>query len=93
MRYNFPYPQSLTDCVIEALNVGLLSAVHTPAAPKQTLPSHDLDGDPPQGFYSYPSVIDMLQYLANHSRPNITFAVAQCAQYTHLPKLQHEHVF
>jgi hypothetical protein len=32
----------------------------------------------------------MLLYLANHTRPDILFAIAQCAQYNHLPKLQHE---
>ena len=82
--------KGLTERIIEALNVGSLPAVRTPATPKHTLPSHELDGDPPQGFYSYPSVIGMLQYLANHTRPDITFAVAQCARYTHRPKLQHE---
>jgi hypothetical protein len=34
----------------------------------------------------------MLLYLANHTRPDISFAIAQCAQYNHLPKLQHEQV-
>jgi hypothetical protein len=82
--------KGLTDRIVDALNVGSLPSVRTPAAPKQTLPSHELDGDPPQGFYSYPSVIGMLQYLANHSGPDISFAVAQCARYTHSPKLQHE---
>jgi hypothetical protein len=33
----------------------------------------------------------MLQYLANHTWPDISFAVAQCARYTHNPKRQHEH--
>ena len=80
----------MIDRIVVALNVGSLTAVRTPATPKKTLPSHELDGDPPQAFYSYPSVIGMLQYLANHTRPDITFAVAQCARYTHSPKLQHE---
>ena len=45
---------------------------------------------PAQGKYSYPSVIGMLQYLQGHSRPDITCAVSQCAQYTHNPKCSHE---
>jgi Reverse transcriptase (RNA-dependent DNA polymerase) len=86
---------TLTQCglikqIVNMLNVGSFPSVRTPASPKTTLPSHKLDGDPPQGLYSYPSVIGMLLYLANHTRPNISSAVAQCAQYNHSPKLQHE---
>jgi hypothetical protein len=32
----------------------------------------------------------MLQYLQGHSRPDITFAVSQCARWTHNPKRSHE---
>ena len=32
----------------------------------------------------------MLQYLAQHTRPDIAFAVAQCARHAHHPKRQHE---
>jgi hypothetical protein len=83
--------EGLSKRIVEAMNLGSRPAVKTPAIPNQTLPSHEHDGEPPQGLYSYPSVIGMLQYLANHTRPDISFAVAQCARYTHNPKLQHEH--
>jgi hypothetical protein len=82
--------RGLTKRTVNMLNVGSFLLVWTPASPKKTLPSHELDGDPPQGLYSYPSVISMLLYLANHTRPDISFAVAQCARYNHSPKLQHE---
>jgi hypothetical protein len=36
--------------------------------------------------YNYVSVIGMLQYLRGHSRPDITYAVSQCARYVHSPK-------
>jgi hypothetical protein len=84
--------RGLTKQIVTMLNIGSFLLVRTPTSPKKTLPSHELDGSPPQGLYSYPSVIGMLLCLANHTRPDILFAVAQCAQYNHLPKLQHEQV-
>jgi hypothetical protein len=50
----------------------------------------DLDGDPCQSTFSYPSVIGQLQYLQGHSRLDITTAVSQCARFTHDPKRSHE---
>ena len=50
----------------------------------------DEDGQPCDGSYSYASVIGMMQYLQNHSRPDITYAVSQCARFTHAPKRSHE---
>jgi hypothetical protein len=32
----------------------------------------------------------MLQYLQGHSRPDITFAVSQCARFAHSPHPSHE---
>jgi hypothetical protein len=49
-----------------------------------------LEGDPTQATYSYATVVGMLQYLQGHSRPDITFAVSQCARYTHSPRRSHE---
>ena len=34
-------------------------------------------------------MIGCLNYLANNSRPDIQFAVHQCARYTHNPKKEH----
>lgn len=81
----------LIDRIIKLLDVGSLPAVHTPAVPGTTLPSHLLDGDPPQATFSYKSAIGMLQYLSQHTRPDIQFAVSQVSRYGHNPKLQHEH--
>ncbi|MGH3053369.1 MAG: reverse transcriptase domain-containing protein, partial [Gaiellaceae bacterium] len=39
--------------------------------------------------WSYASVVGMLMYLANNSRPDIAFAVNQCARFTHNPRSSH----
>jgi hypothetical protein len=78
----------LIDRLLKALNIGDLPAKRTPA--EYGCLGKDPDGDPPQATYSYPSVIGMAQYLQGHSRPDITFAVSQCARYTHAPKRSHE---
>ena len=39
---------------------------------------------------SYASVIGMLLYLESNTRPNISFDVNQCAQFTHNTKTSHE---
>ena len=80
--------EGLIKRIIAALNIERLPACKTPAA--MTPLTKDLDGDPPNGTFSFPSVIGMLQFLQNHSRPDITFAVAQAARFTHSPKRLHE---
>ena len=39
---------------------------------------------------SYASVIGMMLYLASNTRPDISFAVHQCARFTHNTKASHE---
>ena len=39
---------------------------------------------------NYASVVGMMLYLCGHSRPDISFAVHQCARYTFAPKRSHE---
>lgn len=74
--------------IIDALNVEQLSPTRIPA--KRGVLPKDTDGDPPNGTFNYASVVGMLQYLQAHSRPDITFAVSQCARYTFSPKQSHE---
>jgi hypothetical protein len=78
----------LTKRIIEALNVGSLPRKFTPASKEPLV--QDTQGDPPNGAYNYASVIRMLQYLQGHSRPDITFAVSQCARFVHSPRRSHE---
>ena len=39
--------------------------------------------------WNYASIIGMLMYLSSNSRPDIQFAVHQCARFTHNPKKSH----
>jgi hypothetical protein len=74
--------------IIEAVGVTHLPAKSTPAdfVPRVK----DLDGDPIDVTLNYSSVIGMLQYLQNHTRPDITYAVSQCARFVHSPRKSHE---
>ena len=74
--------------IIDALQLEDHPTKATPATREPLVP--DQNGMPAQGKYSCPSVIGMLQYFQGHSRPDITYAVSQCARYTHNPKHSHE---
>ena len=49
----------------------------------------DTNGQPMNESWEYPSIIGMLMYLANNTRPDIAHAVHACARYTHFPKKSH----
>ena len=78
----------LINRITTALNVGHLPATKTPTSGPPLV--KDEDGDPPNGLFNYASVVGMLQYLQAHSRPDITFAVSQCARFVHSPRRSHE---
>ena len=63
------------------------NACQTPAS--TTNLGLDADGKPYHEDWDYASVVGMLMYLANNSRPDIAFAVHQCARFTHSPKESH----
>jgi hypothetical protein len=82
--------RGLAKRIVDAL--GLCSqyttALCTPAA-ASPLPK-DIDGEPASGTFNYPAVFGMMLYLCGHSRPDIAFAVHQCARYTFKPTRRHE---
>ena len=50
----------------------------------------DPDGEPhDKDEFDYASIVGMLLYLSNNTRPDITFAVSQVARFTHNPKKSH----
>ena len=73
--------------VLTVLGLSAANGTKTPA-PKPALP-RDLDGQPFEEDYNYASVVGMMMYLACNSRPDIAFAVHQCAQHTHKPTALH----
>jgi hypothetical protein len=52
--------------------------------------SRDIDGPDRKFDWHYRSVIGMLGYLQNSTRPDISMAVHQCARFNSDPKLSHE---
>lgn len=74
--------------IVDAIGVAHLPTKSTPTTGIPLV--KDTDGDPATGTFNYRSVIGMLQYLQNHSRPDITFAVSQCARFVHNPRRSHE---
>ena len=80
----------LTARIISALGLDNKYSVGS-ATPAECAPlPKDSDGDPASGTINYASIIGMLLYLCGHSRPDISFAVHQCARYTFAPTRRHE---
>jgi hypothetical protein len=93
--------QHHTNGTIELLQTGLIpriiDALQIPhlhvkrAAAKGGVLGNDRDGVPSNGTFNYASVLGMLGYLQANSRPDITFAVSQCARFASAPRQSHEH--
>lgn len=77
----------LIDRIILAMGLDAANIAMTPAE-YGGLPK-DLHGTEAQEGWSYRSVLGMMLYLCN-TRPDIQFAVSQCARYTANPKQSHE---
>ena len=50
----------------------------------------DADGQNVTGKFEYASAVGMLMYLSSNTRPDIQYAVHQCARFSHFPKKSHE---
>jgi hypothetical protein len=59
------------------------------AAPSSTILRRDLDGDPFVEAWDYRSVIGKLNFLEKSTRPEIAYAVHQCARFASNPKQSH----
>ena len=81
--------KGLIDRVITALGLDKSNSngVRTPA-PDAPLPQ-DKEGEPHDLGFNYASVVGMAMYLCNNSRPELAFAVHQCARHSFNPKRKH----
>ena len=77
----------LINKVLEETGMTDCNPSKTPAA---TVPLHiDSDGESFQESWDYATVVGMLMYLATNSRPDVAYAVNQCARFTHCPRNSH----
>lgn len=77
----------LTDRIISALGLEDSNPKWTPTSGDAL--GSDKNGAPFSENWDYRSLIGMLLYLSNNSRPDIAFAVHQCARFSHAPKQSH----
>jgi hypothetical protein len=79
----------LIGAVTESAHIpkGRLKNTPTPAT---AILHADAEGLSGQEYWNYPSVIRQLNYLGQNSRPEISFAVHQCARLSKAPQALHE---
>jgi hypothetical protein len=80
--------QGLIDKIITACGLQDQSAEHN--IPANVILSADTAGPSREHSWNYRSVIGMLTYLASSTRPDIAFAVHQCARFSVAPRRLHE---
>ena len=81
--------KGLIERIIKALGLDNTSNKASTPAESRAL-SADVEGAACQETFNYASVIGMLMYLSNTTRPDLAFAVHQCARFTHCPRRTHE---
>ena len=79
---------ALTDTIIKTLGLEKDSKQHKTPAVSPPLNKHK-DSKPFNEEWSYRSLIGMLTYLARNTRPDIEYAVHQCARFQCDPRLPH----
>ena len=80
----------LIDRILQALSLDN-DQITIRTEPASTTPlGKEITGAPRREDWSYSSIIGMMLYLASNSRPDIAFAVHQCARFNHCPRLKHE---
>jgi hypothetical protein len=84
--------QLLQDGLIERIGIALGLDVMSKTVDTPTLSTplgRDKDGEPLGEAFNYRSVVGMMLYLSSNSRPEISFAVSQCARFVQNPTAKH----
>ena len=77
----------LTQRIIDALNLGDSAPKPTPSA--SILGKHEDEPLFDNKAFNYRSVLGMLHYLTGNTRPDLAFAVSQCARFQQAPRQSH----
>ena len=77
----------LINKILSNSNIKSCKPVSTPAV--TTSLGQDLDRKAFSEEWEYASIVGMLMYLGQNTRPDIAFVVHQCARFTHNPKHSH----
>ena len=80
--------KGLIDKILKTCGMADCNGKATPAGAAPL--GRDETGPRCQESWNYASVVGMLMYLTGNSRPDITFAVHQCARHSHNPRRSHE---
>ena len=85
------HQQGLINKILTATGMTECNGKATPTSNENPLGT-DANGPPAklQHKWQYASVVGMMMYLASNSRPEIQFAVHQCARFTHNFRASHE---
>ena len=87
---NNSFVLSQSGLINKVINEASMQDCNSSPTPASTTPLHtDKEGEPFSETWEYPVIVGMLMYLATNSRPDIAFAVHQCARFTHCPKASH----
>ena len=77
----------LTTRIIDALGLSKSRIKDTPASSPL---GKCIDDPKSDGLFNYRSVLGMLMYLGNNTRPDCSFAIHQCARFSSDPRIPHE---
>ena len=84
------FKMSQTGLIKKILKTVDMQDSNSKATPAASVPlGTDANGEIFNENWSYPQVVGMLLYLSSNSRPDIQFAVHQCARFNHCPRKSH----
>ena len=83
----------LINSVLKATGMEHCNSKPTPGSGDGKPLGTDKNGPVARESWQHASAVGMLLYLASNTRPDIAFAVHQCARFTHNPRASHEMLY